>query len=153
VQVRMAENGKHIQTNHFLTPEMKAKNLYINRSVDDDSEGRLLRIRQMLEAARPMSDPRQAMEILADKEDVLSGTTEPKSTGNTVAVHTTITSAVIVPALNKMYVANGRGPTSQSRFVEFPLSLDASATLPSDYETVDNDTFKKLYPNRALAEQ
>ncbi|MEZ4749120.1 MAG: C45 family peptidase [Bdellovibrionota bacterium] len=153
--VRMSSGGKHIQTNQYLSPEMEKKNLYINHSVDEDSIGRYKRIEAMLESQKPLAGPKEAMQVLGDKVDVFSANGTARSIGNTVAVHTSITSLVYLPAQGKVFVANGMAPTSQSTFVEFPsieeFSVESFPT--SAYEKIENDDFKKEYPNKALAEQ
>ncbi|MCB9254215.1 MAG: hypothetical protein H6617_05995 [Bdellovibrionaceae bacterium] len=153
--VRMSAGGKHVQTNQYLSPEMEKKNLYINHSVDEDSIGRYKRIDSLLETLKPLSGPQSAMEVLGDKADIFSPNATPRSIGNAVAVHTTITSLVYLPAQGRVFVANGMAPTSQSTFVELPTVENFSAEnfADTDYETYENDSFKKLYPNKALAEQ
>ncbi|MCB0406042.1 MAG: hypothetical protein KDD51_14765 [Bdellovibrionales bacterium] len=153
--VRLSTGGKHVQTNQYLSPEMEKKNLYINHSIDEDSIGRYKRIDSMLDTLKPLFTAKAAMEVLGDKVDYFSNNTSPRSIGNTVAVHTSITSMVYLPAKAKVYVASGMAPTSQSTFVELPsIEVFSPETFSgAPYENIENDDFKKLYPNKALAEQ
>ncbi len=151
--VRESKFGYHAQSNHFLTPSMVAKNLSINHSVDEDSLARLKRMEELLNENKGKIDERTAMAILADKWDPFA----KKISGhmNTIAVHTTMSSVVILPERGIIYVSNGKGPVSHGKFISFPLPefFDPEKYSTSNYTIIDNTSFKDEYPEVAKAEQ
>jgi tetratricopeptide (TPR) repeat protein len=116
---RSARGDSHIQTNHFLAPEMHRRNLFLNTSVDDDSLGRYARAQQRLSEAHGRLDAAQAISILADQVD--PQTDEVRGLGNTIGLHTTLTSVVLDPARRRVLVSSGRAPACHGDFVELPL--------------------------------
>lgn len=127
VAVRESTDGLHVQSNHFSLIE--SSNLYVNRSIADDTEGRYCRMRDRVRGVGKV-DAREAAAIMGDCFDPVAG--RERGLGATVAVHITVGSAVFRPSEGKMYVANGTAPTSQNDFVELPL-----------LERFDPDTFAK----------
>ena len=71
--VRESTGGIHVQTNHYLTPEMSPEQLSVNYSVDEDSIARYNRVKQMVEAARGKMDATGAATVLSDHVDWASG--------------------------------------------------------------------------------
>jgi len=153
VMVRESRDGAHVQTNHFLVPEMQPSQLVINRSEEQDTRARYARIEQRLQDAKGKVTERLAMQILADHVDPLSGRTSAFL--NTVSVHTTMTSVVLVPNNGRIYVANGMAPVCENTYVELPTvdRFNPDTFLDDDYATVTNDDFKREHPKMAAAEQ
>jgi hypothetical protein len=138
-EVRESVGERLLQTNHFH--RLEAANLFVNRSVDEDSFGRYRAMELRLDSARGRLDAAEAARILGDVYDPVAG--RERAIGATVAVHITLSSSVIVPAEHRFFVATGTGPTSFHPFVEFPMPerfdpsrfpAVASATLsPTDF--------------------
>jgi tetratricopeptide (TPR) repeat protein len=109
-----------VQTNRFLAAEMHPSNLFLNTSVDEDSDGRAARVRQRLAESRGGIDAHEAITILADQVDPL--TSEVRGLGNTVGLHTTLSSLVLEPASKRVLVSVGQAPACHGDFVELPLT-------------------------------
>lgn len=118
--VRAAAGDTHIQSNHYLAPEMQSSNLFLNTSVDEDSHGRYDRVQQRLAERRGRLDAEQAISILADQVDPLTG--EVRGLGNTVGLHSTMSSLVLDPARKRVLVSSGAAPACHGDFVELPLA-------------------------------
>jgi hypothetical protein len=118
--VRPAKGDWHVQTNHYLTPELRELNLFLNSSVDEDSLGRAERIKQRLDGARGRLDSTDAASILGDHVD--PQVNELRGLGNTVGCETTLGSLVVDPAHGRVLVSTGPAPACHSEFVELPLS-------------------------------
>jgi tetratricopeptide (TPR) repeat protein len=153
VVVRESEGEYHVQTNHYLTPELRGKNLLINTSVAEDNDGRYIRIKQRLEEARSRVDVEEAISILGDQVDPYVN--QPRGIGSTVGVHTTMTSLVIEPAQGRVFVAAGRAPVPHGPYVELPLVGAASPdTFATDSSRVlENRSFREAHPQMSAAEQ
>lgn len=151
--IRETKGEYHVQANHFLAPEMKPLMLYVNYSVDEDSFARHERMKQVIEQKKGQIEKKVAMAILGDKWDPYSK--RFRGHGNTVAVHTTMTSVVILPDESQIYVSNGQGPASQGKYVSFPLvsAFNPERFMSESYEVIDNGTFAASYPKLAKAEQ
>jgi predicted choloylglycine hydrolase len=151
--VRMATGDTHVQTNHYLTPELKPYYLNVNQSIDDDTLGRFQRITDVLAARHGSLDVRAFTRLLGDKTNV--GTGVEQTMPNTVAVHTTMSSAVLDAANDKIYVANGQAPVSQNTYVELPAvwAFDADRFAAGTYATIVNDDFPTRHPGLAAGEK
>lgn len=141
----------HIQTNHYLTPEMRDRHLFLNSSVTEDNDGRYLRIQQRLQQAYSRLNVGEAISILGDQVDPYVG--EVRGLGNTVGVHTTMTSLVLDPAHDRVFVATGEGPVSHNDYVEIPLSgtCQLSKFTSRTWDVVRNSQFKKEHPEKYAA--
>jgi tetratricopeptide (TPR) repeat protein len=117
--VRNAAGETHVQTNRFLAAEMHPSNLFLNTSVDEDSDGRAARVQQRLAESGGV-DAHEAITILADHVDPL--TSEVRGLGNTVSLHTTLSSLVLDPARKRVLVSAGQAPACHGDFVELPLA-------------------------------
>lgn len=151
IEVRESSGDFHVQTNHFLAPGMKDRNMFMNRSVCEDNDGRFIRIDQLLRQSDQSVGPKKAMEILADHVDPY--TNQLCGLGANVGVHTTMTSVVVTPAKNTVYVANGMGPVSHNSYVSFPIvgSVDAQSFLQHSPVVIANDEFKRQHPEKQRA--
>lgn len=118
--MRPASGETHVQTNRFLVPQMHDCNLFLNASVDEDSDARAARVQQRLQAAQGTLDAAGALSILADQVD--PHTDGVRGLGNTVALHTTLSSLVVDPARQRVLVSSGAAPSSHGDFVELPLA-------------------------------
>ena len=159
VTVRESFGGIHVQTNHYLTPEMKPQQLSVNYSVDEDSIARYSRVKQIVEALKGKMDAAAATTVLSDHVDGASGTL--RGVGNTVSVHTTIASIVFVPGDKTMYVASGEAPVSENAYYGFPVPemFDVntfgteSSARASEALVLAGSTFRQDHPDMAQAEQ
>lgn len=144
--VRESLEGMHVQTNHFLHPEMKPRLMYVNGSADDDSRARLKRLGDIIGSAGTGFDARAAMSALADQTDPFNEI--ERGNENTVGVHTNMSSVVILPDEKRLFVANGLAPVAHNTFVEFPdpKSFDPKAFVTAHYETVSNERWKNDNP-------
>jgi tetratricopeptide (TPR) repeat protein len=77
-------------------------------------------VQQRLQAAQGSLDAEGALSILADQVD--PQTNDVRGLGNTVALHTTLSSLVVDPARQRVLVSSGRAPSSHGDFVELPLA-------------------------------
>ncbi len=152
VAVRESKGNFHVQTNHYLTPELSKQYYQVNNAVVTDTHSRLNRMQEVLEAT-PMLDIQKATRILADKTDSLHH--KVRGVGNTVSVHTTMTSTVIDAAKGKIFMANGRAPVSQNDYVELPLPQDFndSTFATDDIEIIGGKNYAVQFPEKANAEQ
>jgi hypothetical protein len=143
----------HIQTNHYRAPETKPHYLRVNPSVDNDTFARFDRIRHLIESQPAPLDARAAAAILGDKVDPFAK--KVRGLGNTVAVHTTMTSVVVEAGKSRMWVANGRAPVSVGEYVELPLvdSFHPSDFHQSGFATLNNAAFAETHPILAQAEK
>lgn len=153
VSVRESFGGYHVQANHFLAPDMRDRMLFVNRSVDEDTLARYNRAETLILKHRGQFDKATAANILGDQVDPFSG--KVRGVGNTVAVHTTVTSIVLVPNEDRIYVATGRAPVSHHRFVSFPLpgSFDADGFLDTPVAEIEGSGFDVKHPHMAKAQQ
>jgi tetratricopeptide (TPR) repeat protein len=132
---------------------MQPSRLAINQSEAQDTRARYTRIEQLVEDAKGEVSPRLAMQILGDHVDPLRG--ETSGFLNTVSVHTTMTSMVLVPSEGRIYVANGMGPVCENTYIELPTvqEFDPDTFLDEEYVAIANDDFKREHPEMAAAEQ
>lgn len=153
VTVRESVGGIHVQTNHYLTPEMVPQQLSVNYSVDMDSIARYNRVKQMVEALKGKIDATAATTVLSDHTDWASGLV--RGVGNTVAVETTVASIVFVPGDKTIYVASGDAPVSENPYYAFPLpeNFDVNTFGAGSSPTIFGSTFRQSLPAMAQAEQ
>ena len=87
-----------------------------------------------------------AMSVLADQVDPTVN--EVRGLGNTLGVHTTMTSLVLRPDSGRAYMAAGTAPAAHTRFIEIPLvgSLDNPVTFPAQLQVIDNADFTRRCP-------
>jgi tetratricopeptide (TPR) repeat protein len=132
---------------------MRPKNMFINRSVVEDNDGRYIRIEQCLNETQGSLDVRGAMKILADGVDPLVG--KVRGLGATVGMHTNMTSVVLDPSRAAVYVASGEAPSSRSNFVRLPLvgtfDPDDFPSLPLEF--IPNTDFQSAHPEKHAAQQ
>src|SRR5262245_5747766 len=149
--VRPAEGDSHVQTNHYLTPELRELNLFLNSSVDEDSLGRADRIRQRLDGARGRLNATEAASILGDHVD--PQVNEVRGIGNTVGCETTLGSLVVDPAHGRVLVSTGPAPACHSEFVELPLS---GTFVRGEFPTLSDrvayaNSFEREHPEKLAA--
>lgn len=153
ISVHETSESFHVLTNHFNHKEMKNRIMYVNTSVDDDTKARYIRAQQLLESNHDGIDAKKAMTILADQIDpFLDGV---RGLENTIGVHTTVGSVVMVPEEGKFYVANGMAPVQHNEFVEFPVPEKFSPTEfeNENFDVVQNSEWKKSHPDMYAAVQ
>jgi hypothetical protein len=157
VVLREAEGDFHVQTNHYLSPELREKNLFINTSVAEDNDGRYIRIKTRLEAAKAQIDAAEAISILSDQIDPYVH--ESRALGSTVGVHSTMTSLVIEPAKGTVLMAAGQAPVCHGPYVELPLvgsgfdpriAFEHPVSAP---RVTHNKSFQQDHPEKAAALQ
>jgi hypothetical protein len=87
-----------------------------------------------------------AMSVLADQVD--PSVNEMRGLGNTISVHTTMTSLVLCPNDGRAYMAVGTAPVAHSQFVEIPLAgtFDCPESFPTQLQVIDNSNFTKAHP-------
>jgi|GEM_PF-1059332 len=143
----------HGQTNHYRTAARAAEYLHINLSVDDDSLGRLKRVEDLLKENAGKLDVQGAMAILGDKYDPFYR--QVRGVGNVVAVHTTMTSVVVQPKDQSVWVASGRAPVSISTYVKLPMVAvaDADAYSKAASLVLANVDYAVKNPAESQAEQ
>ena len=148
-EVREAAGDRLLQTNHFL--RLDAANLFINRSVDEDSFGRYRALERRLDQVRGTLDADEAARILGDVFDPVAG--RERAIGATVAVHITLSSSVVVPEQGRFFVATGTGPTSFHPFVELPMPgrFDPMQFPVTDGRRLEPGDFARRHPERAAA--
>jgi hypothetical protein len=146
VAVRESTGDYHVQTNRFLTDEMRGKYLTLNRSVDEDADARFQRIEQLLRQSLGQLDVHGAMAILSDQVDPF--VQQVRGLGNTVGVHTTMTSVVLSPATGQAYVATGPAPAAHQEFLAVPLLSGKSemAPFPDRLPLVGPSGFAQRHP-------
>jgi tetratricopeptide (TPR) repeat protein len=151
--VREDEGDLHVQTNHYVSPEMAAFNLDLNATINEDSKARRLRVEQMAEKKQGEIGVQEAVDILSDKWDPIHH--EVRGLVNVVAVHTTLSSSVFDTARHKVYVADGWAPVSQSTYVEVPtieeFNPDTFGSEP--FSSFENKSYSINFPSLAQAEQ
>jgi tetratricopeptide (TPR) repeat protein len=160
IVVRESEGEFHVQTNHYLSPELREKNLLINTSVAEDNDGRYIRIKERLEEAKSRVDAAEAISILSDQIDPYVN--EPRALGSTVGVHSTMTSLVIEPAKGTVLMATGRAPVCHGPYVELPLvgsgvdsrtAFEQPASKNTPPRVLENKSFREEHPEQAKALQ
>jgi hypothetical protein len=98
------------------------------------------RINQLIRAADGILNLQSAMSILQDKIDLPSS--QVRNIGSTIAVHTTMTSAIVLPERGMIYVANGQAPVSRNSYVQLPtIEAFDSWRLPNDNLEIPNNQF------------
>ena len=153
VAVREATGDFHVQTNHFLTPEMREQNMFLNSSVAEDNDGRYVRLRQLLEKHHSHLDVSAAISVLGDQFDPVVG--QVRGLGNTVGVHTTMTSLVLDPDAGRAFVAAGSAPACHNDYVEVPL---IGTRAPEDFAeytppVIPNGHYRREHPQQFAALQ
>jgi len=153
VAVRESRNNYHVQSNHFLSPELANANLELNATITEDSWARMLRAEEMIQKVAPDFTAQDAVKILSDKWDLFNK--EVRGIVNVIAVNTTLSSAVFDFSQKKLFVAEGMGPVSLNGYIELPLIGDFNESQMSDqnYEILKNDQFKFNYSKLYQAEQ
>ncbi len=143
----------HAQSNHYRSAEMTPYYLHVNEGTDVDSSARLKRAEDLIQSTQGAFTVERAARILGDKVDPY--TMKVNGFGNTIAVHTTLTSLVVEAGKNRIFVASGRAPVSVGDYVELPLAGHFS---PADFtkqkfELLHNTAFSDVYPQMAKAEK
>jgi hypothetical protein len=153
VSILPVSSDHHGQTNHYRTAARAAEYLHINLSVDDDSIGRLKRVEDLLDENVGRLDVPAAMAILGDKYDPFYR--KVRGIGNVVAVHTTMTSVVVQPKDQSVWVASGRAPVSISTYVKLPMVAVADADAFSKAASIlqPNVDYAVKNPAESEAEQ
>jgi len=153
VSVRESVGEFHVQTNHYLTQTMKSKNLHVNNGIDTDSLARFARATQLIENKRDHICEKDAMRFLGDHIDPFSK--KLRGHGNTVASSTSVSSIVLLPSENRIFVSNGMAPTAHGTFVSFPLfeNFNPKTFMNQPYEKVSPSTFAVKNPKMAQALQ
>lgn len=153
VVVTEKENNFHVQTNHFISNQMLPANLDLNATVNEDTRTRYNRVEEMAIERMGNLNAQEAVNILSDKWDRVNK--KVSALGNTVAVHTTLSSLVFDSSTDKLFVASGLAPVSLSNYVELPSirGFNPESFMHSSYEVLENSTFYDEYPKLAEAEQ
>ncbi|MCX6102907.1 MAG: C45 family autoproteolytic acyltransferase/hydrolase [Proteobacteria bacterium] len=153
IEVRESTGNFHIQTNHFLTPEMSPANLDLNASVNEDSRARKERTEELILSYEGKLRAEEAIAILSDKWDPVNK--EIRGLANVISVHTTLSSAVFDLSEERVFVASGTAPVSQSPYIELPLinSFNPETFSSQTYSTIQNSSYTDNYPLIAEAEQ
>jgi tetratricopeptide (TPR) repeat protein len=151
VVLRESEGEFHVQTNHYLSPELREKNLLINTSVAEDNDGRYIRIKERLEEAKSRIDAAEAISILSDQIDPY--VKEPRALGSTVGVHSTMTSLVIEPAKGTVLMAAGRAPVCHGPYVELPLVGSGVDPRTAFEQLASKDTAPRILENKSFREE
>jgi hypothetical protein len=151
--IREAKQHWHAQSNHFLSPTMINANLDISATINQDTRARKARAEQLLMQSGYTLTPEEAVKILGDKVDPLTGQVSPF--GNVIAKHSTLTSVVFDTASGKAFVGSGLAPVSLTPFVALPLAgaLNPARFDTLDYDSITNDSFHSEHPNLSRAEQ
>jgi hypothetical protein len=153
IVVRESEGDFHVQTNHYLTPELRDKNLLLNTSVAEDNDGRYIRIKQRLEGSISPVDAPKAISILNDRVDPYVD--EVRGLGSTVGLHSTMTSVVIEPARGTVFVSAGTAPVCRGPYLELPLvggkrdTQDAIEQSISEPRVLQDNSFEESHPEKA----
>lgn len=149
--VRESFSGKHVQTNHYLSPAMKDHTLFFNNGTKDETLHRFDRASQLLEDNKGKLGISEAVSALADRVDL--GTGLESAYPNTIAAPTTSTSVIYKPSSKELYVATGFAPVSGNVFLKLPLSEDFDPVTFSTWKksTVEEGTFRVRFPNRQKA--
>ncbi len=119
VAVTESFDDKHFLSNHFSY--LENSNLFVNRSVDEDTRGRYLRMSERVREAGQVT-PKIAASIMGDSFDPWLG--KDRGIGATVAVHITVGATIFEPNKDRMWVGQGMAPTSQNEWLAFPLFGD-----------------------------
>lgn len=150
-EIDPATQSHMVQSNHFLNPAMQDQNMFLNRSIAEDNDGRFLRMQQRILESKGSLDPAAIMSIMSDQVDPFVG--EVRGLGATVGVHTNMTSLVLDPANKRVFMASGEAPVCHSPFVEFPLAgtfkREDFAAMPVN--VVQNDHFEREHPEKSKA--
>jgi tetratricopeptide (TPR) repeat protein len=131
--VRHAEDGFIAHSNYFHDKELREDEALISGGICEDLEGRLCRLRDILEADRGRLEPSHLSRALGDHVDHFTG--EERVYGNTISVVTTIKSTVFDPEQQRFWISTrGESPMGLGEFME-----------------VDIDRFWKDKPEETLA--
>lgn len=151
--LRESNESWHVQTNHYLSEHMKGSNLDLNATINADTRARFNRTRDLLAHHDFSMTAERAVEILSDKIDPFSG--QVRGLGNVIAVHTTLTSAVVDSAVRKIYVASGLAPVSTTPFIEVPFveDFDPNKFSGNDFHVIENSSYHREYAHISEAEQ
>jgi tetratricopeptide (TPR) repeat protein len=140
------------QTNHHLTSEKRERNLFINRGIAEDNDGRYIRLMQQLDARRGALDARGAMRMMGDHVDAVAGGVT-RGVGAIVGTHVTMTSVVVEPDAGRAWMARGPGPVTHNAFVSVPLVGTVTPDELGDaaYTVEVTDDFRRAEPQLAAA--
>ncbi len=150
--IRNSSGDFHIQTNHYETPQLEPYNFFSNHAIYEDSHARMDRINEMINSTDIVSTQTSA-DILSDKWDPYHKTI--RGVGNTVSVHTTMTSAIFDAGQNKLYMANGMAPVSQNEYIELPSPdlFNADTFSESGSQIISSKSYVTEHPAKARAEK
>jgi hypothetical protein len=151
VGIRESFSGKHVQTNHYLSPALKAHTLFFNAGTKDETFNRFDRASELLEDNKGNFGISEAVRVLADRLDFSTGL--DGGYPNTIAASTTSTSVVYKPSSKELYVATGLAPVSGNTFLKLPLPEDFDPLTFSSWKksTVEDSSFRFRFPSRQKA--
>jgi hypothetical protein len=151
VTVRDAKGSFVVQTNHYLSAESGDRGAFLCRAVDDDTVTRHRRLTERLQQGAVTAA--MAADMLGDHMDASTGSI--RGLGNTVGMHSTMSSLVVDAGSARVFVASGEAPVSHNAYVAFPFPGTADATadtfLASEAETLAPNAFKELHPAKYQA--
>lgn len=142
VAVRQANDSYLVQTNHYLSAESGGRGAFLCRAVDDDTVARHKRLTQRV-LHGPVT-PKTAAHMLGDHIDANTGTV--RGLGNTVGMHSTMSSLVVDAGNERVFVASGEAPVSHNDYAAFPFPgtthASADTFLASETATLPPNPFK-----------
>ncbi len=132
---RPCQGDVHITTNHWTEPATLPHQLTAISIFAEDSNARADRARALIDGACGALNAAGAASILGDTIDPATG--RARLFPNVLAATHTVSSSVWRPDAHTVYVAVGRAPASQSRFLALPtpdvLNPEALSIAPIEF--------------------
>ncbi len=146
--LRESFDGKHIQTNHYLTPNMFDHTLAFNRGVYEETYSRYRRADKLIEAGKGSLSPVDIIRILGDQTDDFTG--ELNGFPSNIGATTTVSSLIYEPSQNRIFVATGTAPVAHNEYVELPLprDFDPASFATTSLNTIENKWFSHDHANK-----
>ena len=119
LSVRAAKAGRIVATNHFHDPQLRRYEYWTTKGRGIDSQSRYERIHRLLEDHEGTLTVSRTMEILSDTHDLSLG--RERAFGFVPCQVHTVASVIFEPLDNRVYVANGPAPVSESDFAGFEV--------------------------------
>lgn len=127
-KARWLSNNILVSTNHFLDPELKAREIMPNASAHLSSEARMARCQEILDLERITSS--RMASLLNDHFDFLAGT--ERSAGFSISRITNISSVIFSLHDRKLWVSDSFSPTARGGYIFFDLDKEFEGrTYPS----------------------
>jgi len=120
--VRWGEDGRLVQTNHYLDAEHQDAELEVNTSIRAQTLGRFQRAQELVDRHAGQIDVKRMIDFLSDHHDPYL--MRDRFLGNTISQPHNISSVVFQPEERRLWVAVGPSPTCHGKYFAVDYGAD-----------------------------